>query len=47
MSHYPFTLREISPPVYMRLDLAFTEISESHIDFLGDLDQSPFTLAKS
>lgn len=44
---YVFLLQKISPPVYMRLDLASTEISESHIDFPGELDQATFTLAKS
>lgn len=39
--------QKISPPVRVRLDLASTEISEPHIDFLGELDQVPFTLAKS
>lgn len=39
--------QKISPPVRVRLDLASTEISEPHIDFLGELDQAPFTLAKS
>lgn len=47
MSHYPFMLQKIAPPVYMRLDPASTEISEPHIDFLGELDQASFTLAKS
>lgn len=47
MSHYPFMLPKISPPAYIRLDITSTEISESHIDFLGELDQIPFTLAKS
>lgn len=40
-------LQKISSPVYKRLDLASAEISESHIDFLGEPDQAPFTLAKS